>query len=172
MIAPTSHQSELFYLAFAREAALIKDELLDEIDALLDDEEIVRMAHSALASRSPRSSSRGRYGGISPDQLVRACALKHIKGWSFRELEREVRGSLVYRRFTRFDSAKIPSFKTFSCCFAVLGDAGTRAIHERVVRRAVEEEVARGFKIPILRSSRPTCITRPIARSWAMGSAF
>jgi IS5 family transposase len=147
MIAPTSHQSQLFYLAFAREAALIKDELLDEVDALLNDVELVRLARNALASRAPRSKSRGRYGRISPDQLVRSCALKHIKSWSFRELAKEVRGSLIYRRFTRFDGGPIPTYKTFSCCFALLGDEGTRAIHERIVRRAIEEKVACGFKL-------------------------
>jgi len=30
--------------------------------------------------------------------------LKHLKGWSFRELERELRSNLIDRRFTRFDA--------------------------------------------------------------------
>ncbi len=147
MIAPVSHQSTLFYAAFAREAELIKDDLLDEIDVLLDDPDLVRLARAGLAGRSPRSSSMGRVGKVAPDQLVRACALKHIKGWSFRELERELRGSLVYRRFTRFGGSPIPTYKTFSRCFAALGDQGTRAIHERVVQLAIDEEVARGSRL-------------------------
>jgi transposase, IS5 family len=147
MIAPTAHQSSLFYAAFAREASLIKDDLLEEIGALLDDPALVHLAREALARRAPRSASMGRYGSIAPDQLLRSCALKHIKGWSFRELERETRGSLVYRRFTRFDGGRIPTYKTFSDSFAALGEEGTRAVHERVVRRAVEEGVARGFKL-------------------------
>src|SRR3990172_3292807 len=173
MIAPTAHQSSLFYLAFAREAQLIKDDLLDEIDSLLNDDELVGIGRKALASRAPRSASRGRFGSMGPDQLVRACALKHIRGWSFRELERELRGSLVYRRFTRFDGGPIPTYATFSCNFALLGDESTRAIHERVVGRAIEEKVVRGFRLrtDTTGSSKATCTTRPTARSWATGAA-
>lgn len=147
MIAPVAHQSTLFYAAFAREAALIRDDLLDEVERLLDDPELESLAREALAGRAPRTASLGRRGKIAPDQLVRSCALKHIKGWSFRELETELRGSLVYRRFTRFDGGPIPSYKTFSCCFASLGDAGTQAIHEHIVQRAIEEKVARGGRL-------------------------
>ena len=147
MIASTAHQSSLFYAAFAREAELIKDDLLDELDLLLEDPDLVRLARDALASRAPQSSSMGRRGKIAPDQLVRACALKHLKGWSFRELEREVRGSLVYRRFTRFDGGPVPSYKTFSCSFASFGEEGTQRIHERVVRRAIEDKVAFGRRL-------------------------
>jgi hypothetical protein len=32
--------------------------------------------------------------------------MKHLKGWSFRDLERELRSNLVYRRFT--EAALVP----------------------------------------------------------------
>jgi len=147
MISPVAHQSTVFYAAFAREAELLKDDLLEEVSGLLDDPDLVRLARKALAGRAPRSVSMGRRGKIAPDQLIRSAALKHMKGWSFRELERELRGSLVYRRFTHFGGGPIPSYKTFSCDFAALGVEGTRAIHERVVQRATEEEVTRGNKL-------------------------
>ena len=147
MIASTAHQSTLFYAAFGREAALIKDDLLDELDILLDDPELVRLARDALASRAPRSSTMGARGKISPDQLVRSCALKHLKGWSFRELEREIRGSLVYRRFTRFDGLPVPTYKTFSCNFASFGEEATQRLHERIVCNAIEEKITHGGKL-------------------------
>ena len=34
--------------------------------------------------------------------------MKHLKGWSFRDLERELRSNLVYRRFTHFDADITP----------------------------------------------------------------
>ena len=37
MIGTTNHQSALFYVAFGNEASLIKDDLLDPMDALLED---------------------------------------------------------------------------------------------------------------------------------------
>jgi IS5 family transposase len=72
---------------------------------------------------------------------------KHLKGWSFRELEREVRSNLVYRRFTRFDADATPDFTTFSRTFALLGPAVTKQIHQRVVGVAREQGVARGRKL-------------------------
>jgi IS5 family transposase len=72
--------------------------------------------------------------------------MKHLKGWSFRELERELRGNLVYRRFTRYDADPTPDYSTFSRCFGLLGDV-TERIHERVVAKAQEQRVARGRKL-------------------------
>jgi hypothetical protein len=37
LLTSTTHQSSLFYFAFDREAALIKDDLLEPIDRLLED---------------------------------------------------------------------------------------------------------------------------------------
>lgn len=146
MVGRLHRQSSLFYVAFDKQASLIKDDLLEPIDALLDDEELVALVRQRLERRHPRSRTRGRRG-VSPDRLLRCCALKHIKGWSLRELEREVRASLIYRRFTRFDQDAIPDFATFSRAFAAIGDEGTRAIHERIVRKARAERVAQGNKL-------------------------
>jgi len=146
MIGRLHRQSSLFYVAFGREASLIKDDLLDPIDALLDDEELVELVCEALGRRRPLSRTRGRLG-IAPDRLLRCCVLKHLKGWSFRELEREVRGSLVYRRFTRFDQDPIPNFSNFSRSFAAMGEDMTKQIHARVVDKARADGIARGRKL-------------------------
>lgn len=146
MVGRIHRQSSLFYVAFDRQASLIKDDLLESIDQLLDDEELVALVQQRLERRHKRSRTTGRRG-IAPDRLLRCCALKHIKQWSLRQLERELRASLVYRRFTRFDQDAIPDFATFSRSFASLGDEGTRAIHERVVQQARAERVAPGNKL-------------------------
>jgi IS5 family transposase len=146
MIGRLHRQSSLFYVAFHREASLIKDDLLEPIDALLEDEELIDLVREALGRRHPQSRTRGRRG-IAPDRLLRCCVLKHVKGWSLRELEREVRGSLVYRRFTRFDQDPVPNYSNFSRAFAALGEDVTRQIHARVVDKARQEGIARGRKL-------------------------
>src|SRR5215475_4592102 len=40
MLASINHQSCLFFLPLAQQAALLKDDLLDPVDLLLDDEEL------------------------------------------------------------------------------------------------------------------------------------
>src|SRR5580658_7483589 len=146
MIASTSHQAWLFYSPLDRQAALLKDDLLDPVDRLLDDPALVELVRQCLAKRSPRSTRTGRRG-LAPDRLLRCCVMKHLKGWSFRDLERELRSNLVYRRFTHFDAEVTPDFTTFSRSFALLSPAVTEEIHQRVVRLACEQGVAQGDKL-------------------------
>src|SRR3989449_10586372 len=50
---------------------------------------------------------------------------------SFRDLERELRSNLVYRRFTPFDAEGTPDFTTFSRTFALLSPQVTEQINQR-----------------------------------------
>ena len=146
MIASTHHQSFIFYLPLAQQAALLKDDLLEPVDELLDDPELVERVRQCLATRCPQSTRTGRTG-IAPDRLLRCCVLKHLKGWSFRDLERELRSNLIYRRFTHYDAEPTPDFSTFSRLFALLGPAVTKKIHQRVVQVACQAGVARGRRL-------------------------
>src|SRR5712692_386794 len=148
MIGTTTHQSWLFYLPLAQQAALLKDDLLDPVDQLLTDPELVDLVRTCLASRHPASPRTGRTG-MAPDRVLRCCMLKHLKGWSFRELECELRSNLIYRRFTRFDAEVTPDFSTVSRVFATLSPAVTEQINQRVVSVAREQGVARGRKLRV-----------------------
>lgn len=146
MVSPTQHQAWLFYTPLAKQAALLKDDLLEPVDQLLDDPQLIELVCKRLASRRPASTRIGRKG-IAPDRLLRSCVLKHMKGWSFRDLERELRSNLIYRRFTHFDAEATPDFTTFSRTFALLGDSVTQQIHHRVVGIARQQGVAEGHKL-------------------------
>src|SRR5713226_6753374 len=146
MINSTSHQSWLFYSPLAKQAVLLKDDLLDPVDQLLEDPALLDLVQQCLAARSPASARTGR-PGIPPDRVLRCCVMKHLKGWSFRDLERELRSNLVYRRFTHFDAEVTPNFTVFSRTFALLSPAVTEEIHQRVVALACEQRVARGEKL-------------------------
>lgn len=146
MIGTTKHQASLFYIAFGGEASLIKDDLLEPLDALLEDQELIDMVREKLGQRRPQSKRLGRTG-IAPDRLVRLAVLKHLKQWSFRELQREVRCNLVYRRFTRFDHERIPNFSNLSRAMAALGPETVEQIHARVVQIAHSRRVAPGRRL-------------------------
>jgi transposase, IS5 family len=148
MIASTHHQSWLFFLPLAQQFSLLKDDLLDPVDQLLDDEELVELVRHCLATRHLQSTRNGR-PGIAPDRLLRCCVLKHLKGWSFRELERELRCNLIYRRFTHFDAEVTPNFSTFSRLFALLSPAVTQQIHHRVVGLACAHGAAQGRRVRV-----------------------
>jgi transposase, IS5 family len=148
MIAPAQHQSWLFFTPLAQQAALLKDDLLDTVDPLLDDPELIDLVRHCLAQRHPHSAHTGR-PGIAPDRLLRCCVLKHLKGWSLRALERELRSNLLYRRFTHYDADTIPDFTVFSRTFALLGPEVTEPVLQRVVEIACEQGVARGKKMRV-----------------------
>ncbi len=133
-------------MPLAKQAALLKDDLLEPVNQLLEDPQLIELVRNCLAARSPASTRTGRTS-IAPDRLLRCCVLKHLKGWSFRALERELRSNLIYRQFTHFDAEATPDFSTFSRTFALLGPSITEKIHQRVVGLARQKGVAEGNKL-------------------------
>src|SRR3974377_2558474 len=101
MLASTHHQSWFFYRPLAKEAAFLKDDLLEPVDQLLDDPLLVDLVRDCLAGRHPASRRTGREG-IAPDRLLRCCVLKHLKGWGFPPLDRELPPNLAHRPFPPF----------------------------------------------------------------------
>lgn len=146
MIGRTTRQASLFYFAFAKDAAALTDDVLDPLDLILDDPILVDLTAQGLASRRARSEDFGR-PSMAPDRVLRSLVLKHTMGWSFRQLECELRANLIYRRFTRFFEDTIPDFSSFCRAFAALGPKRTAQIHERVVEMAKEQSVASGRKL-------------------------
>ena len=91
----------------AEEVSDLREEWMWHADQVLADEKIVSAVYEALAKRHPKSRSRGRLG--TPAEVVlRLLVLKHIRNLSYAGLEREVRGNLVYRDFTRVGGGKMP----------------------------------------------------------------
>lgn len=143
MIGPLQRQPSLFGFAFFKELACLQDPTLGEIDLLLDDPALVAICSRALAARRHRSMDFGR-STIAPDRLLRCVVLKHLKGWSFRGLEEELRANLLYRRFTRFYEDPIPDHTVFSRLFALFGTEGPQALHAQVIARARALSLAKG----------------------------
>ena len=143
MIGPLQRQPSLFGFAFFKELACLRDPTLSEIDVLLDDPALEAICSRALATRRQRSRDFGR-STIAPDRLLRCVVLKHLKGWSFRGLEEELRANLLYRRFTRFYEDPIPDHTVFSRLLALFGTEGPQALDAVVIARARALGIARG----------------------------
>src|SRR6266481_3221340 len=122
------------------------DEELREIDAVLDDEEIVDLVDAALRRRRPQSRCRGRLG--TPAAVVlRMLVLKHLHDWSFDECEREVRGSLVHRAFCRIDGERVPDAKTLIRLAHLLDEPVLKDVLARLVTLGRERRLIRGRRL-------------------------
>ena len=99
------------------------EEWLVKVDQALEDRELLDLVQEALAQRYPRSKNRGR-PGTPAEVALRLLLLKHLKNWSYAELEREVRANLVYRQFTRVGMERLG----FYVCVADLEDELIRAL--------------------------------------------
>jgi transposase, IS5 family len=132
----------------AEEVSDLRESWMSHADEVLADEEIVTIVYEAMAKRHPRSRSRGRRG--SPAEMVlRLLVLKHIRNWSYEELEREVRANLVYRDFTRVGAGKVPDAKTMGRWGAALGPQVLKQIHERIVKIALAKGVTTGRRMRV-----------------------
>ena len=82
------------------------DPRLRRIDEVLKDDALVDTVLEAMRGRFPQSGRRGRRG-TPAEVALRMLVLKHLKNWSYEQLEWEVKGNLVYRHFCRIDAGKV-----------------------------------------------------------------
>ena len=132
----------------AEEVSDLREDWMTYADEVLADEEIVAIVYEALAKRHPKSRSRGRRG-TPADVVLRLLTLKHIRNWSYQELEREVRANLVYRDFTRVGSGKMPDAKTMGRWGVALAPQVLKLIHERMVKIAQAKSVITGRRMRV-----------------------
>jgi transposase, IS5 family len=121
---------------------------MKKADEILDDEELIDTVYEALRRRHPQSATRGRKG--TPAEIViRLMVLKHVRGWSYETLEREVRANMVYRMFTRIGAENVPDAKTMGRLGQALGSEVVEQVHARIVGIAREKKVVPGRRLRV-----------------------
>ena len=75
MIGTTAHQSWLFYLPLAQQVSLLKDDLLDPVDQLLDDSALIDLVRQCLAARRPASIQRRERESGMPRRRSRTAVI-------------------------------------------------------------------------------------------------
>ena len=121
---------------------------LRQVDKALEDDELVDAVMVVLRRRWRQSIRRGR-AGTPAEVVLRMLALKHLRDWSYDELEREVSGSLVYRRFCRIDATKVPDAKTMVRLGQLVDGPVLRQLLQRLVTMAATAGVTRGRKMRV-----------------------
>jgi IS5 family transposase len=137
----------LFGLAVPAPEALMDPELR-RVDELLDDELLVDQVFRRMQKRRPQSARRGR-SSTAAEVVLRMLALKHIRDWTYEQLEWEVTGNFVYRRFCRIDGGEVPDAKTMVRYGQLLDGPELQALLARSVAIAVDRGVTKGKKLRI-----------------------
>jgi len=133
---------------------------LQRIDELLDDEALVDGVLDAMRGRFAQSGHRGRFG-TPAEVALRMLVLKHLKSWSYEQLQWEVTGNLVYRHFCRIDGGKVPDAKTMVRLGQLLEGAVLRELFDRIVQLAAKRRVTRGRKMRVDTTVVETPIRHP-----------
>ena len=132
----------------AEEVMDLREDWMRYADRVLADEQVLATVYEALARRHPKSWSRGRLGAPA-EMVLRLLVLKHVRNWSYRVLEREVRANLVYRDFTRVGAGKTPDAKTMGRWGVALGPAVIKQVHRRMVEIARDERIIAGRRMRV-----------------------
>jgi len=148
LIEPSRPQLSFAEGLIEEEVGPLWEEWMREVDTLLADRQLVQIVYEALAQRHPKSRTRGR-PGTPAEVVLRLLLLKHMRNWSYRVLEREVRANLVYRQFTRVGAEKVPDAKTLGRLALALGPEVIEQIHHRVVSIACEKRIVRGRRLRV-----------------------
>lgn len=122
--------------------------LLERIDDLLADDQVVDQILEVLRRRWPQSSRRGR-PGTPAEVVLRLLVLKHLKSWSYEQLEWEVTGNLVYRHFCRINAERVPDSKTMVRLGKLVDGTALQAVFDHIVTKAIERRVTRGRRMRI-----------------------
>jgi transposase, IS5 family len=148
VIEPSRPQLSFAEGLIREEVEPLWEEWMRQVDEVLADRELVQIVYEALAQRWPKSRTRGR-PGTPAEVVLRLLLLKHMRNWSYRVLEREVRANLVYRQFTRVGAEKVPDAKTLGKLAVALGPQIVAQIHQRVVAIAREKQIIRGRRLRV-----------------------
>jgi IS5 family transposase len=141
-------QPTLWHQGLAKDIEDLWEPWMKEVDGLLEDAALLESVYDAQGKRHQHSRTLGRWQ-TPAEVALRLLILKHVRNWSYDELEREVRANLVYRAFTRIGDGKVPDAKTLARIGQVVGPEVIRDLHERLVALARERGVVQGRKLRV-----------------------
>lgn len=148
MIQLRHGQPSLWHRGLAKDIEDLWEPWMKEVDQLLEDAALLEEVYQAQGKRHGQSRTRGRMQ-TPAEVALRLLILKHVRNWSYDELEREVRANLVYRAFTRIGDQKVPDAKTLARLGQVIGPQVIGDLHERLVALAREQGVVKGRKLRV-----------------------
>jgi IS5 family transposase len=148
MIAARRLQRSFADGLIAEEVQDLWEPWMKHADEALNDDRLLEIIQEELNKRCKKSKTRGR-PSTPAEVVLRMLLLKHMRGWSYEDVTREVRANLVYREFTGVGGGKVPDDKTMGRLARQLGPEAIERLHRRTVAIAMEKQVLAGRRMRV-----------------------
>lgn len=125
---------------------LERDEVLDELDQLLEEDLLFQDVKGDLAQRHPHTLTRGRHS-TPVEVILRMLVVKHLYSWSYEKTESFVSDSITLRQFCRIYLNPVPDDTTLIKWANLIQPETLHSLLEHVVVLAHRLKVTRGRKL-------------------------
>jgi len=144
----------MLIIAYPRDAGFFQrapfeyelDPKMAKIDELLDDDRLILRVSLDLAHSAPHALETGRHA-TPVEVTLRLAVLRRLNGWSYRQVEDEVNGSLKWRGFCHIYDHGVPDHSTIQSREALIAAETLHALNDWGVARACAEGVTHGQKL-------------------------
>ncbi len=136
------------------------DPILKRMSDFLDDQpQIVERVRRDL-ERGLKKPDTGRTA-MTPTQVLRSLILMRVKNWDYRELSERIADGYTLRRFTGFNSQRVPKHDAFNRAFNKLRPQTLQALNDLVLKAAVDLGLEDGKRLRVDTTVTETDIHHP-----------
>ena len=98
---------------------------------------------------------------MTPSQVLRSLILMRVKNWDYRELSERIADGYTLRRFTGFNSQRVPKHDAFNRAFNKLRPQTLQALNDLVLKAAVDLGLEDGKRLRVDTTVTETDIHHP-----------
>ena len=136
------------------------DPILKRMSDFLDDQPKIFERVRRDLQRGLKKPDTGRTA-MTPSQVLRSLILMRVKNWDYRELSERIADGYTLRRFTGFNSQRVPKHDAFNRAFNKLRPQTLQALNDLVLKAAVDLGLEDGKRLRVDTTVTETDIHHP-----------
>ena len=136
------------------------DPILKRMSDFLDDQPQILERVRRDLQRGLKKPDTGRTA-MTPSQVLRSLILMRVKNWDYRELSERIADGYTLRRFTGFNSQRVPKHDAFNRAFNKLRPQTLQALNDVVLKAAVDLGLEDGKRLRVDTTVTETDIHHP-----------
>jgi len=136
------------------------DPILKRMSDFLDDQPQIFERVRRDLQRGLKKPDTGRTA-MTPSQVLRSLILMRVKNWDYRELSERIADGYTLRRFTGFNSQRVPKHDAFNRAFNKLRPQTLQALNDLVLKAAVDLGLEDGKRLRVDTTVTETDIHHP-----------